>query len=136
MVGWLVGWLFFFQTIQSNICTQFSSIWPIDGACYQSGPEWTWERWQWRSTPHSPKLQHYWRRTITLFNAIFGTLVRWVLSLCRKAVGVFYSPSWLGNIIVIIYVSMLRWIDAKLKRIIKPVSMLFEHSMYESISIN
>ena len=27
---------------------------------YHSGPEWTLECWQLRSTPHSPKLQHYW----------------------------------------------------------------------------
>ena len=25
---------------------------------YYSGPEWTWERWHWRSTPHSLKLHH------------------------------------------------------------------------------
>ena len=64
---------------------------------YQSGPEWTWERWQSRGTPHSPKLQHCWNLTIRLFNVISRTLVVGVLPLCREAVGVFYSPSWLGK---------------------------------------
>ena len=40
--------------------------------CYRSGPEWPWERWQWRGTLHSPKLQHYWSLTIRLFNVISG----------------------------------------------------------------
>ena len=55
-----------------------SSIWPIDRTlirCYYSGPEWTWERWQWRGTPHSPKLQHCWNLTIRLFSAISRTLI-------------------------------------------------------------
>ena len=30
--------------------------------------EWTWERWQWWGTPHSPKLQHYCDRTVMLFS--------------------------------------------------------------------
>ena len=36
---------------------------------------WTWERWQWRSTPYSPKLQHYWYLTIKFFSVISRTLV-------------------------------------------------------------
>ena len=36
--------------------------------------EWTGEWWQWRGTPHSPKLQHYWNLTIILFSVISGTL--------------------------------------------------------------
>ena len=60
-------------------------------------PLWTWERWQWRGTPHSPKLQHYWSLIIRLFSAISRTLVRGVLPLCRDAVGVFCSPSWLAK---------------------------------------
>ena len=52
---------------------QFSSMWPIDRTL--SGLEWTWERWQWRGTPHSPKLQHYWNLTIRLFSVISRTLV-------------------------------------------------------------
>ena len=43
--------------------------------CYHSGPEWTWERWQWRGTPHSPKLQHCGNLTIRLFSVISRTLV-------------------------------------------------------------
>ena len=81
---------------------RFSSILPIDRTlirCYYSGPEWTWERWQWRGIPHSPKLQHCWNLTIRLFSVISRTLVwGWVLPLCRKAVGVFYSPSRLGKL--------------------------------------
>ena len=37
---------------------------------YHSEPEWTWERWQWRGTPHSLKLQNYWNFTIRLFSVI------------------------------------------------------------------
>ena len=40
--------------------------------CYHSGSVWTYEQWQWRGTPHSPKLQHYWRLTIRLFNVNTG----------------------------------------------------------------
>ena len=43
--------------------------------CYHSGPEWTWERRQWRGTHHSPKLQYYWNLTIKLFSVISRTLV-------------------------------------------------------------
>ena len=57
-------------------------------------PEWTCEWWQWRGTPHSPKLQHYWILTIRSFSVMSGTLV---LTLCREAVGVFYSPSLLSH---------------------------------------
>ena len=42
--------------------------------CYHSGPQWTWERWQWRGTLHSPTLQHYWNLTISLFSVISRTL--------------------------------------------------------------
>ena len=57
---------------------RFSSIWPIDRTlikCYHSEPEWTWEQWQWRHTPHSPKPQHHWNLTIRLFSVISRTLV-------------------------------------------------------------
>ena len=47
---------------------------PAPIRCYYSGPEW--ERWQWRGTPNSPKLQHYWTLTIRLFRVISRTLVR------------------------------------------------------------
>ena len=67
--------------------------------CYGSRPQWIWERWQWRSIPHSLKLQHYWNLTIRLFSVISWTLVWgwWVLPLCRDLVGVFYSLSRLSN---------------------------------------
>ena len=53
-----------------------SSIWPMDRTlrCCHSGPEWTWEQWQWRCTPHFPKLQHYWNFTIRLFSVKSRTL--------------------------------------------------------------
>ena len=53
---------------------------------------WSFEKRQWRGSPHSPNLQG-WRRIIKLFKVINGTLaVEGVLSHCRDAVGVFYSP--------------------------------------------
>ena len=68
--------------------------------CYHSGWEWTWEQWQWKGIPRSPKFLHHWNLTIRLFNFISRTLVGmgWggILSLCRNAVGVFCSPNWLG----------------------------------------
>ena len=64
---------------------------------YHSGSEWTLEWWQWRCTPHSPKLQRYWNLTIKLFSVISRILVGGFLLFCRDAVCVFYSPSRLGN---------------------------------------
>ena len=64
--------------------------------CYHSGLGWTRKQWQWRGILHSPKLQHYRSFTIRLFCVISRTLVGEVLHLCRDAVSVFYSPSWLG----------------------------------------
>ena len=58
--------------------------------CYHAGPEWTWEWWQWRGTPHSLSRQHYWSLTIRL------TLVGGGLPLCRAAVSVF-SPNRLSQ---------------------------------------
>ena len=47
---------------------------------------------------HSPKLQHCWNLTIRLFSVISMILIGgMILPLCREAVGVFYSPSRLGN---------------------------------------
>ena len=64
--------------------------------CYHSGPEWTREQWQWRSTPHSLKLQHHWNLSIRLFSVIY---TRWkeVLPFWRGAVGVFYKPRRLSH---------------------------------------
>ena len=36
---------------------------------------WTWEQWQWRDAPYSPKPQHYWDLSIRLFCVISRTLV-------------------------------------------------------------
>ena len=52
---------------------------------------------QWRRTPHSPKLQHYWSLTIRIFSVMSRILGWEVWRLCRDSVGVFYSPSWLGH---------------------------------------
>ena len=46
----------------------------------------------------SPKLQHCWNLTIRLFIVISSPPVGGVLPLNRDAVGVFYSPSWLGQL--------------------------------------
>ena len=43
--------------------------------CYHSGLECIWKQWQWKSTPHSPKLKYYWSLTIRLFSVILKTLV-------------------------------------------------------------
>ena len=67
------------QTIHFNVSTQFSPVRPIDGTLSgalilgQSG------------------------LTIRLFRVILRTLVGGVYSICRDVVGVFYSPSWLGQ---------------------------------------
>ena len=43
--------------------------------CYHSELKWNWDWRQWRGTPHSPNLQHYWNPTIRLFSVISRTLV-------------------------------------------------------------
>ena len=80
-----------------------SSSSPIDRTlirCYHSGPEWTCERWQWRGTPHSLRLQHYWDLINKLLMSYPGYTWGGVLPLCREAVGVFYSPSQLSNNVI------------------------------------
>ena len=52
--------------------------------CSLSGPEWTLEQWQWKGTPHSPKIQHYWTLTIRLFSLIIRTLIRGGLTPLQK----------------------------------------------------
>ena len=42
---------------------------------YNSGPEWTWGRLQWRGAPHSSKLQYHWKFTLRLFSVIYRTLL-------------------------------------------------------------
>ena len=96
-----------FQTNQFCISHLFvqtwdvKPIWPIDRTvrCYSSEPGLTWKRWQWRGTPHSPKLQYYLSLSIRLLSVISRTLVagRGFLPLCRDAVGVFYNPSRQGG---------------------------------------
>ena len=58
--------------------------------------------WQWRSTPHSPNLQISKSLAFRLVNDKSMSLVGGVLPLCRDAVGVFYSLSWLGSIHIVI----------------------------------
>ena len=61
-------------------------------SCYNFGPKWTWERWQWSGTQHSPKLHYYWNLTIRPFGFISRTLVRGrVLPLYRGAVCVCWA---------------------------------------------
>ena len=43
--------------------------------CSNSVPELTRERWQWRGTLHSPKLQYYRNLTSKWFSVIFRTLI-------------------------------------------------------------
>ena len=82
MVGWLVG----FHGI--------STFGPI--RCFHAGPEWTWEQWQWRGLRI---LQISCITGTGLYSVISRVLVgRGVLPLCRGAVGLFFSPSWLGNL--------------------------------------
>ena len=61
--------------------------------------KWTQVWWQWRGSPHSPNLWHYWNLAIRLLNVISTTLVEGVLSLCRETVGVFYSLSRLSKLV-------------------------------------
>ena len=65
------------ETIKFSISMQLVLFNPLIGSirCYYFGPEWTWEWWQWLGTPHSPKLQHYWNLTITLFSIMCRTIV-------------------------------------------------------------
>ena len=53
--------------------------------CYHSRPQWTWEKWQWKGTLHSPKLQHNWNLTIRLFSVISVTLVDGGLSTLQRS---------------------------------------------------
>ena len=92
-----------FQIIQFSIIAQFSSVWPIDrilsGAATlgQSKPESNGNE----GVLHIP--QSY---SITgaspsdCLVSYLGHSLAGVLLLCRDAVGVFYSPSWLGNWLV------------------------------------
>ena len=62
--------------------------------CCHFGPEGTWEQWQGRGNPYSPKLKHFWSLAIRLFSVITRKLIEGLI--CRDAVEVFCSPSRLG----------------------------------------
>ena len=53
--------------------------------CYPSRSERTWERWQWRYTPHSSKHHHYWNLTIRFFSVVSWTLVEGSLTLQQES---------------------------------------------------
>ena len=108
-----------FQTVQFSISTHFSPTWSIDRKpirCYHFMPQWTWEKWQRRGTPHSPKFQYNWNLTIRLFSIISRTLVGGVLPLCREAVSLlFYDSSRLGKD---------RWSDVRVDVVVETFSLL------------
>ena len=85
--------------------TLFSTIWR--------------ERWQRRDILHSVKLQHYWSLIIRFFSIISRALVGRDLLFCRDAMGVFYSPSQLGQVLA-------RW-QPILPRYTWPVLDFLEH---------
>ena len=64
--------------------------WNID-RYFQSELESTWEFWQWRDISHYSDLQDW-----KILSNISKTLVGAVFTIRRDAVGVSYSPSWLG----------------------------------------
>ena len=82
-----------FQTIWFSISTQFSSIWLIDMTLSST------------TTPGQSRpgndgnkgVLPFSQSSIRLFSVISRTLVGEILSLCRDAVGVFCSSSWLGH---------------------------------------
>ena len=99
-----------FQIIQFSIRTQFSFIWPIDrtlsGATTPS-----------QSGPGSNGIEEILRiPRRTSFTGTSGSnclvslsehaLWRGVLPLCRSAVGVFCSPSWLGWDVLVSYLGL------------------------------
>ena len=52
---------------------------------FHSGSEWTWEQWQWRCTPYSPKRQTY-SLTTRWFSFVSRILIgNGVLPFCRDA---------------------------------------------------
>ena len=79
--------------------------------CYHSRPEWTWERWQSKGTPHFLKLQNYWGLTIRLFSFISRTLIGGLLPLCRDAV----SPSRVSQYHSVTLFSHTIWVDVVIR---------------------
>ena len=70
--------------------------------CYHSGPTWVdLGAMAMKGCSAFPKLQHHWNLTIRLFSCLVsypGHSWGGVLPLWREAVGIFYSPSWLGKL--------------------------------------
>ena len=94
----------------------FSSIPPIDRTlirCYHTGPEWTWERWPWRGTPHSPKLQPCWNLTMGLFSVISGHSLGGGLSLLQRSSRSILQPQPTGQSLFrirsFIYIACIFW---------------------------
>ena len=124
---WLNDQTVLFQTIQFSISHLIALIlnvhqyylthrgYPI--GCYHCEPQRTWEQWQWRGTPNSPKPQHCCCLIIILFRVISTRTfaVGGVLPFCRHAICIFFSPSWLGMDIVWLlifpmYISICCWL--------------------------
>ena len=64
--------------MSNQIRRLFTQIYLLDtNWYYHSRLEWTLERWQWRGTLHSPKLQHRWNLTIRLFSVIYQDTRYW-----------------------------------------------------------
>ena len=62
----------FASNISFVLRKNFLTHWMVVEPSNKSKIEWTWERWQWRGTPHSPKFLHYWNLTIRLFSVMLG----------------------------------------------------------------
>ena len=84
---------FLFQTIQFTVSMQFMPIWPIDRTLLdattpgQSGPGK-------EGVLHIPQSSS----NLTIWSCHIQEFRCGVLPLCKDAVGVFYSPSWLGKL--------------------------------------
>ena len=102
------------KTIKFSISILFISICLIEDPirCYHSEPECTWEWWQWKGTPYSPKLQYYWSLNIRLLRVIcrhmlvvsypsaemqsvYSTVSADWASCCRKRTGQPKFGSWM-----------------------------------------
>ena len=89
-----------FQAIQLSLQAQFSSIWSRDRTLYHSGPQWTWERWQWRGVPHPTKLQNYWSFTIRWFSVTSKKLVGGDLIPLQSSNSCILRPLSIGQLVV------------------------------------
>ena len=95
-----------FQPIQFSISTQFSSIWPVDRTLWsantpgKSGTGSDGNKGVF-SIPRSCSITR--ASPSDCFCVISSILIGEVLPLCRDAVGLFYSPWWLGQNILGVY---------------------------------